>query len=325
MLGSIALDVAIGLIFIYLVASLVASAVNELIENWLKNRAKDLERGITELLGDKTKVAEVYNHALVLSLYKGANYQAARNGELPSYIPSRNFALALMDIISGGGDGLKNATGPRISGAAAEEAPPPQITALLQGAERMNEPLRTAVLALIRAAGNDASRVRLNIENWFDSSMDRVSGWYKRRAQQFLLVIGVVLAAAGNIDTINIANVLSRDSGKRDALVAQAREYASRNPEPSKIASKDDPVLKSIEKMGLPIGWAAKPGAGEPSDPRSLPDNFPGWLAKLFGIALTAAAISLGSPFWFDTLNKFVVVRSTVKPTEKSPPEKPKD
>ena len=34
-----------------------------------------------------------------------------------------------------------------------------------------------------------------------------------------------------------------------------------------------------------------------------------------------AFAISLGAPFWFDMLNKFMVVRSTVKPHEKSSEE----
>jgi len=36
-----------------------------------------------------------------------------------------------------------------------------------------------------------------------------------------------------------------------------------------------------------------------------------GWL-------VSALAISLGAPFWFDVLNRFVVLRSTVKPNEKS-------
>jgi hypothetical protein len=38
----------------------------------------------------------------------------------------------------------------------------------------------------------------------------------------------------------------------------------------------------------------------------------------LLGWLLTAGAISLGAPFWFDLLNKFMVIRSTVKPHEKS-------
>ena len=46
--------------------------------------------------------------------------------------------------------------------------------------------------------------------------------------------------------------------------------------------------------------------------------HFLGWL-------LTALAVSMGAPFWFDLLNKFIVIRSTVKPKEKSPEEKSKD
>jgi hypothetical protein len=45
----------------------------------------------------------------------------------------------------------------------------------------------------------------------------------------------------------------------------------------------------------------------------------------LAGWLLTALAVSLGAPFWFDTLNKIMVVRSTVKPSEKSRDEASKD
>jgi hypothetical protein len=43
------------------------------------------------------------------------------------------------------------------------------------------------------------------------------------------------------------------------------------------------------------------------------------------GWIITSIALSLGAPFWFDTLNKFMVVRSTVKPQEKSQTDKTKD
>jgi hypothetical protein len=45
----------------------------------------------------------------------------------------------------------------------------------------------------------------------------------------------------------------------------------------------------------------------------------------LLGWLITACAISLGAPFWFDMLNKIMVVRSTIKPQEKSQPEASKD
>jgi hypothetical protein len=50
----------------------------------------------------------------------------------------------------------------------------------------------------------------------------------------------------------------------------------------------------------------------------ALKTHWLGWL-------LTALAVSLGAPFWFDMLNKIIVVRSTVKPHEKSREEGSKD
>lgn len=45
------------------------------------------------------------------------------------------------------------------------------------------------------------------------------------------------------------------------------------------------------------------------------------WLGWL----ITALAIALGAPFWFDTLNRVMVIRSTVKPDEKSKEQESKD
>jgi hypothetical protein len=45
----------------------------------------------------------------------------------------------------------------------------------------------------------------------------------------------------------------------------------------------------------------------------------------LLGWLITAFAVSLGAPFWFDLLNKIMVIRSTVKPREKSREEGSED
>jgi hypothetical protein len=96
MLGSSIVDVAIGLIFVYLLLSLICSAANETIERFSKKRAKDLERGLTEMLGNGGLVKSLYEHPLISSLFPDPYKAGAAN--LPSYIPARNFALALMDI-----------------------------------------------------------------------------------------------------------------------------------------------------------------------------------------------------------------------------------
>jgi hypothetical protein len=65
-----------------------------------------------------------------------------------------------------------------------------------------------------------------------------------------------------------------------------------------------------MDVLRLPIGWGA---AREP------------WTERILGWLLTIFAVSLGAPFWFDVLNKFIVIRSTVKPREKSPEEGSED
>jgi hypothetical protein len=94
MFGSTILDAAIATVFIYLLLSLVVSAANELIASVFKMRAKNLFWGIKELLQeDESKLTSVlYQHPLVSGL--------AKKGGKPSYIPSRTFVLALLDVIA---------------------------------------------------------------------------------------------------------------------------------------------------------------------------------------------------------------------------------
>jgi hypothetical protein len=101
------LDVAIGMTFVFLLISLICTAIHELIEALLKKRAQDLEKGIKELLGDTTKgrggfAAKIYGHGLVQGLFRGTY---ATSKQLPSYIPARTFALALMDAVMPAGEG----------------------------------------------------------------------------------------------------------------------------------------------------------------------------------------------------------------------------
>src|SRR4051812_39062997 len=93
MFGSEILDVAIGMIFVYLLLSLICSAVNEMIEAQMKNRARDLEKGIRNLLTDTNLADKLYEHPLIKGLY------IDKKGK-PSYIPARTFALTLLNIVA---------------------------------------------------------------------------------------------------------------------------------------------------------------------------------------------------------------------------------
>jgi hypothetical protein len=88
------------------------------------------------------------------------------------------------------------------------------------------------------------------------------------------------------------------------------------------------PALRQeLSRLDLPIGWDNAEFSA-PWSPGRQWTQYPWWeniLEPLLGWTMTALAISLGAPFWFDLLNKIMVIRSTVKPHEKSGEEGSED
>ena len=361
MFGLDTLDVAIGLVFVYLMVSFVCSAAVELVEVFLKARPRKLLEGIRELLkSDNTFVKMIYDDPLVNALFKG-EFEKADPTKLPSYIPARNFALAVLNQLP---DGQGDTAWTRLSDAIEKfkATPLPGVSADAQA--HIYTTLKSALLT----AKGDVNAVVKNIEDWYNSAMDRVSGWFKRRTQYILLGFGLACAIGFNIDTIYVVQRLTYDKALRAAVVASAGAAVTEappatgstppatssagttttgttttgttttgttttgttttgttttatttgeapKPTPEDVKKAEDRLTKSItqlQKAGLPIGWNAN------TDNQNKVQMPFGWL-------LTGIAVSFGAPFWFDVLNKFMVVRSTVKPKEKSGPEKSKD
>lgn len=96
MFGSGILDTVIGLIFMFLLVSMLVTIVNEMIAAALMSRAKWLWRGIDRLIGPDWK-EKVYAHPLIAGTASGKKSWFANRG--PSYIPSRSFANVLMNIV----------------------------------------------------------------------------------------------------------------------------------------------------------------------------------------------------------------------------------
>jgi hypothetical protein len=87
-----------------------------------------------------------------------------------------------------------------------------------------------------------------------------------------------------------------------------------------------DKSISALDSSQLFLTWSTNPNdqralpwlwAGDTHDPLGLVH----WFSRVIGLALTVLAVSLGAPFWFDVLNKFMVFRGTGKPpTEPTPP-----
>jgi hypothetical protein len=238
---------------------------------------------------------------------------------LPSYIPSRTFALALIDILN-----------------ANKKEGPEAMASIKATLATHNNKAAQALLALAIDAKGDVVAFQKNLEQWYNDAMDRVSGWYKRYTQRALIVIGLLLAIALNVSSVRVARTLWLDRDARQAMVNAAGNYSKEHQTPAATGTTDPVKLKEQLQSDvnvfsdvttsalLPLGWKESWHTYENYFERTPKDAAFTALTVLAGWIVTALAISFGAPFWFDTLNRFMVVRSTVKPQEKSSTEKAK-
>jgi hypothetical protein len=347
--SSAILDVAIGIAFVYLFLSLICSVVNEGIAAVFSLRSKNLVAGIDSLLSgsklqdDRPIVELLYSHGLIRGLYKDPPMEVVKKARaaspigklrdqaealagkaealgnalhipvlgmvrqwffvnLPSYIPAPVFATALIDIIS--------------------PPDPTRARDLNDVREAIDKlppgPIRQALMSLVADTQKDLSEFQVKVEGWFNDSMDRAAGWYKHRAQNILFVIAIALTVLLNVDTIKLAQSLWNNPVARQATADLAQKYVDQHKDGLQTQQQLQQQANELANLGqqlpFPFGWHERP----PMQPLFWLETFTGWL-------ITTLALSLGAPFWFDTLNKFMVVRSTVKPREKSGAEPSKD
>lgn len=330
MFGSDILEVGIGIVFVFLLVSIISSAFREALEAWMKSRAAFLERGIRELLHDTGAAPDglaraFYTHPLIYSLY-AADYSpgdgAAKRPRvftfgrgLPSYIPAKNFSLALMDIA------VRGPVTDAVSGD--PESPVLTLDSVRQNVLNLGNPaVQRVMLTAIDSAGGDFDKAQKAIEAWYDSGMDRVSGWYKRATYSILFWTGVVVAIGLNIDAIAIARYLYRNDAARSVIVARAERAAG---DPTYLDRSYAQARADLDSLRLPLGWPRVPTSTMSATGATTTGRLPAWYLSVPGWLITALATTVGAPFWFDMLNKIMVIRSTVKPHEKSPEEASED
>ncbi|HEY3568659.1 MAG TPA: hypothetical protein VGP73_12060 [Thermoanaerobaculia bacterium] len=437
------LNVAIGLVLIYTLLSLLCSTINEGITSFTALRAKGLQKSLGNLLGPSLS-EDVYNHHLIQglvpadSLWAPIEYLASKLGIAwrgkPSYIPTKTFVMTLLDsvgrkvpaadpAIQAAKDAVTKITDPDtkkqledfISHAesamtSAQAGPvgfPQSVEEFRLAIESIPEDhIRKALLALVEDAQGDYDKLKTNLGAWFDGSMERVSGWYKREVKRIILVISILVSFGVGVDTVYISQTLWTDPVLRAALVKAAEEEVrsaptgpknqqnqSDNANPGAPASapapaagapaadvqttsdaagmsSDPPVTSDTAQASQPPASAGskasqdQKGSKQPegtdvdkihqavketqqqltkldvplfpfgrgatyrewlaADSKHAGMERPGfrkllgfWLQRHFlGMFLTAAALSLGAPFWFDLLSKLVELRSAGKRPE---------
>ncbi len=292
------LDVAIGLSLFYLLLGLVCTTVNEVTAGFFNTRAVFLMMGIDRLLGNDSELRKkLLSHPLIRSL-------AETDGKPPSYIPSAGFAIALLDVLSGAGKAHTD------------------TAAVLEGA-RANPSLLEAMTALAHSAQERGVELKTEVAEWFDHAMDRVSGWYKRHTQTKSLAVAAIVTLALNVNTIGVGKTLWTDPTVRAAVVDAAQARAAQSaPSELPLVEYTDPDNATAS---TPLSAGASQGPILSQDEQNLLGKIGGWSGERFensaawwwqhlaGWIITILAVSLGAPFWFDTLQRFVNVRNAGK------------
>jgi hypothetical protein len=314
-----ALDAALGLAFLYFLLSTVCSAANEGLANVLGWRAKTLEDAVRNMLGDpqikkgwkewlgrldkrgpKEPVGEgpipadltsaVFDHWRISSLVRNSSSSIRRRAR-PSYLPPRALSLAVAEVVAEGAPERPRDVSPWQQ---ADEEILAQAQAVL--ATLPDGQVRSVLEKSAANANGTLEGFRRQVERAFDDSMERASGWYKRKVQVVLLVLAAVVAIGLNVDSGRIASRLWNEGPVRAAVATKAKSAG----QPQDAAD----AIDQVQQLKLPLGW------GEANAPDDLGDalwRVPGWL-------ITIAALSLGAPFWFDLLSRVARLRGSGVP-----------
>src|SRR5215469_16867887 len=281
MFNSTVLDVAVGLVFTFLAVSLAVSAITEGLASILGWRSQTLLQGVKDLLNDQafTGIAlNIYNHAMVAPRDAGTAKKETDLKYLPTYIEPNHFADALIDVVG-----------------IAKDAPPLEIRSAIQ--KNVSDPqLQSLLKGVVDRAAGELTEIRNQIGNWFDSSMDRVGGAYKRKTQVWAFFIALILAAGLNVSSVDVGRALWLQP-------LFARTIAP--------ASQLGPVeaLQKLQELDVPIGWTQT----KVHNLTSL-----NGLETVVGWLITAVATLFGAPFWFDALERVVRLKgSGPSPAEK--------
>ncbi|WP_416666902.1 hypothetical protein [Egbenema bharatensis] len=165
---------------------------------------------------------------------------------------------------------------------------------------RLPSPLKQNLLSLAEQARSKTNslesefyQIEQEIAHWFNQSMERASGVYRRNAKGIALLIGFLTAILINADTLHMVDRLSRDHALRSTITQTQTQEA---------------VSPLQNEVPLPIGWGEANRTAQQGNSRAWRIPI---LRPLLGWLITGIALSMGATFWFDLLSRVIRVRST--------------
>lgn len=283
MFGIEALDVVIGMIFIYLLFSLFVSIVNELISTLFSMRGSTLYSALSQFLSETDLQSVCKDPRIQLLLKKKTtpgSSEPITKYNFPDFIPEEQIAEILYDN-------------------------------------------RNKLQNLSKTQLKLSKKKLLSL---YDLTVSQAQRTYKKNIRIVILILSVVVSIGFNLDSISVYKELSSDTVKAATIANSAAQYIALNDSLDFSASDSATVKKimleiknlndqQLEKLDGnlgSIGWDLKKDEvvlssifQTISHPRKNSVQIIGWL-------ISALALSLGAPFWFDLLKKLVNIKNEI-------------
>jgi hypothetical protein len=315
MLNSPTLDIIISLIFVYVTLSLICLTITEAVTRIFSSRKKVFEQTIGNVLANATgsdNAIKLFINRLQM-LY-GAEHREAKwldkkNLKIKSFadIPNKTIAAVMLDVVNEyrSTAGKNNSVFTSIIGDLA--------SSVKKGKTDVEETKEKLVT---------------KIEEWVSPLMDKIAATYRRNTERFALIIATIVVIFNNADTISMTAKLKEDSFNREVIVKYADEQVKKignlteKAEIEKAIAQD---LSIIQQSGLPFGpesWTTEfdkikkdPAANSTltTGNAKKPMLILWLLSKISGLIATIALVSLGAPFWLNTLKRIVDLKNKAK------------
>lgn len=281
-----ALEVVIGLIFVYYVLGSIVSLMTQWINEAFETRGKSLERHLMKIVGDKhvgdfVKLPQL--QALRPIRYKGALgfLTSATEPKKLEKIPTGALVESYFDFV-----GLT----------ASKEFELDELKQLISAFPESEG--KQAMLKWVGQGVTTIEELRKRTTMYFSGVMEQASATFRSNARSFVIILSILITFLLGTDSIQLAQTLWNNAGVRALAVAQAELVVRQDDAEARM---DDLIQQLLDLNIVRIGWwqTELPPAGS---------SAMNWVVfvflKVIGLGLTAAAISQGSSFWYDLLKK---------------------
>jgi hypothetical protein len=280
-----ALEVVIGLIFIYYVLGSIVSMVTQWINEFLETRGKALERYLVKIVGDK-KIEDLVRLPQLQSLrpirYKNflSVFGSVTEPKRIEKIPVSVLVDSYFDLI-----GLTSSKDLNLMQLA-------ELVDKLPDSEG-----KQAFIQWINQGVTSIDDLRKRTTAYFTGMMEQASATFRANARSFVIILSIAVTILFGTDSIQLAKALWTNAELRALTTAKAQMVVEQE---GTTATLDD-LIQQLGDITIRIGWwqTERPAAG--ADAMTWVSFV---LLKILGLSLTAAAVSPGSSFWYDLLKK---------------------